>query len=83
MGSREVKVSDDKLASINIPVLVIRGDKDMIKIEHSIEIFRALKKGQLCIYPNVGHGMPELRGEMLCRIAIDFFNEREIERVSH
>ena len=75
MGSREIKVPDDKLASINIPVLIIRGDKDMIRMEHSIEIFRSLKKGQLCIYPNVGHGMPELKSEMLCRIAIDFFKE--------
>ena len=75
MGSTEIKVPDDKLASIDIPVLIIRGDKDMIRMEHSIEIFRSLKKGQLCIYPNVGHDMLELKSEMLCRIVIDFFNE--------
>jgi pimeloyl-ACP methyl ester carboxylesterase len=73
MWSREVKISDEKLASIDIPVLIIRGDQDMIRLEHSIEIFRGLKKGQLCIYPNVGHDLPESKGEMLCRIAIDFF----------
>lgn len=77
MWSREIKVPDDKLAGIGIPVLIIRGDMDMIRLEHSVEIFRALKKGQLCIYPNVGHGMPELKSEMLCRIAIDFFKESE------
>jgi pimeloyl-ACP methyl ester carboxylesterase len=82
MGSREIKVPDNKLVSINIPVLIIRGDKDMIKMEHSIEIFRSLKKGQLCIYPNVGHGMPELKSEMLCRIAIDFFKESGDEGAS-
>jgi len=75
MWSREIKVPDDKLSSINIPVLVIRGDRDMIRLEHSVEIFKSLKNGQLCIYPNVGHGMPELKSKMLCRIAIDFLNE--------
>ena len=75
MGSREIKISDDKLASIDIPVLIIRGDRDLIKMEHSVDIFRSIKKGQLCVYPNVGHEMPELKSEMLCRIAINFFNE--------
>jgi pimeloyl-ACP methyl ester carboxylesterase len=55
--------------------LLIRGDRDMIRLEHSIEIYRSLKKGQLCIYPNVGHEMPEQKSEMLCRIAIDFLKE--------
>ena len=77
MWSREVKVSDDKLARIAIPVLIIRGDRDMIKLEHSVDLFRSLKKGQLCIYPNMGHDMPELKSEMLCKIAVDFFNEND------
>ena len=75
MWSRETKVSDEKLSSINVPVLIIRGDRDMIKLEHSVDIFRSIKKGQLCIYPNMGHDMPELKSEMLCRIAVDFFND--------
>ncbi|MEQ1586721.1 MAG: alpha/beta hydrolase [Cyclobacteriaceae bacterium] len=77
MWSREIKIPDDKLSSIDIPVLIIRGDQDMIRLEHSVELFRSLKKGQLCIYPNVGHGMPELKSEMLCKIAIDFFKESQ------
>lgn len=75
MWAREVKVPDEKLSRIAIPVLVIRGDRDVIRLEHSIEMYRLLKKGQLCIYPNMGHGMPELKGGMLCRIAIDFLKE--------
>ncbi len=76
MWAREVKVPDDKLASIDVPVLIIRGDRDMIRLEHSVEIFTSLKKGQLCVYPNMGHEMPELKSEMLCKIAIDFLKEK-------
>lgn len=75
MWAREIKVPDEKLSSIDIPVLIIRGDRDMIRLEHSIEIYRSLKKGQLCVYPNTGHEMPELKSEMLCRIVVDFFKE--------
>lgn len=75
MWSKEIKVPEDKLSGVAIPVLVIRGDRDMIKLEHSIDIYKSLKKGQLCVYPNVGHAMPEEKSEMLCRIAIDFLKE--------
>lgn len=75
MWTREIKIPDDKLTSINVPVLIIRGDRDMIKLEHSLAIYRSLKKGQLCIYPNTGHDMPESKGDMLCKLAIDFFTE--------
>ncbi|WP_033402683.1 alpha/beta fold hydrolase [Dyadobacter beijingensis] len=73
MWAREVKVPDDKLSKINVPVLIIRGDRDMIRLEHSIEMYRALKQGQLCIYPNTGHEMPDEKGDVLSRIAVDFF----------
>ncbi|SKB85967.1 alpha/beta fold hydrolase [Dyadobacter psychrophilus] len=75
MWAREIKIPDEKLAAINVPVLLIRGDRDMIKLDHTIAIFEALQHGQLCVYPNVGHEMPEEKGEMLCRIAIEFLSE--------
>ena len=68
----EIKVPDEKLARIKVPVLIIRGDRDMIKLTHTIEIFQALKKGQLCIYPDTGHEMPEEKSEALSKIIIDF-----------
>lgn len=74
MWAREIKVSDAKLASIRVPVLLVRGDRDMIRLEHSLAMFRSLKQGQLCIYPDTGHDMPESKSERLCQLAIDFFN---------
>lgn len=76
MWEREIKIPDEKLMAINAPVLLIRGDRDMIKLDHTIAMFQALPQGQLCIYPNVGHDMPEEKGEILARIATDFFNEK-------
>lgn len=76
MWAREIKIPDDKLAAINAPVLLIRGDRDMIKLDHTISIYKALRHGQLCIYPNVGHEMPDEKGQILSRIAIEFLNEK-------
>jgi pimeloyl-ACP methyl ester carboxylesterase len=83
MWAREIKISDEKLSGIAVPVLIIRGDRDMIRLDHSIQIYQSLKKGQLCIYPNVGHEMPALKTEMLCKIAIDFFNEDKEKAVGN
>lgn len=62
MWAREIKIADDKLAAITVPVLLIRGDRDMIKLEHTIAFYKALRHGQLCVYPNVGHEMPDEKG---------------------
>ena len=75
MWQREIKIPDDKLTRINVPVLIIRGDIDMIRLEHSVALFEALRYGQLCVYPNIGHEMPDEKGQMLSKIAIDFFKE--------
>lgn len=76
MWRREIKIPEDKIASIGVPVLLIRGDRDMIKLNHTISMYEALRHGQLCICPNVGREMPDQKGEVLCRIAIEFLSEK-------
>ncbi|CCH01416.1 2-hydroxymuconic semialdehyde hydrolase HMSH [Fibrella aestuarina BUZ 2] len=82
MWAREIKLSDRQLASIRVPVLLVRGDRDMIRLEHSLALFRSLKQGQLCIYPNTGHDMPEQKSERLCQLAIDFLTDKKGNAVS-
>jgi pimeloyl-ACP methyl ester carboxylesterase len=43
------------LAKISAPVLVMAGDKDVIKDEHTLEIFHGLAKAHLCIFPGATH----------------------------
>lgn len=44
------------LHKIAIPTLVIAGDHDMIRIDHTILIHHNIKKSLLWILPNSGHG---------------------------
>jgi pimeloyl-ACP methyl ester carboxylesterase len=40
------------LVNIQAPVLLISGDKDDIKLEHTVALYRALPNAQLSVIPN-------------------------------
>jgi len=50
------ELNPDVLAKIQKPVLVVSGDRDAIRLEHTLEIFRALPQAELCILPGTDHG---------------------------
>ena len=43
------------LGKIDQPVLVISGDRDAITLEHTLQIFHALHKAELCVLPDTNH----------------------------
>lgn len=45
------------LKKIKCPTLIVAGDRDMIKPEHSIEMMRVIKKSQLAIIPGASHSL--------------------------
>jgi pimeloyl-ACP methyl ester carboxylesterase len=55
-------VPDDQLKSIVAPVLVLSGDRDVVKPEHAVELTRLIPNARLLIVPG-GHG--EYLGEVL------------------
>jgi pimeloyl-ACP methyl ester carboxylesterase len=67
-GKREQKVSqmlldephiDSKaLEAITAPTLVLASDHDLIRDEHTLEIYHHLTNSQLCIFPNATHMVP-------------------------
>ncbi len=52
----EPNLTPDQLGRITSPTLVVAGDRDMIQIEHTAALFRAIPKAQLCVVPGTGHG---------------------------
>ncbi len=48
-------ISHAALQTIHCPVLVIGGDHDIIKPEHTLEIFRSIPGAKLWILPGSGH----------------------------
>ena len=70
----EEELSLGLLSKITQPVLVISGDRDAITLEHTLEIFHALRDAELCILPGTDHGTFSGRSEWLNPIMSSFLN---------
>ncbi len=56
MWKTEPAFTHDEVRRIGAPSLVIVGDRDIVTLEHAVEMFRTLPDAQLCVVPNAGHG---------------------------
>ena len=61
----EAELSVALLAKIAQPVLLVSGDHDVITLEHTLQIFRALPNSELCVLPGTDHGTFSSRPEWL------------------
>jgi len=64
-----------QLAKITAPTLVIAGDRDAIRVEHTLELYHAIPKAQLLIVPGTGHDTVVKRAAWLNPILQTFFDE--------
>jgi pimeloyl-ACP methyl ester carboxylesterase len=62
------------LHAIKIPTLVIGGDHDVIKEEHTLEIYKNLSKAYLWILPNSGHSTPVVYSNEFNAVVDHFFS---------
>ncbi|KAF2082633.1 alpha/beta fold hydrolase [Flavobacterium sharifuzzamanii] len=63
------------LSKIKAKVLVVAGDRDVIRNEHTVEIFENIPKAQLCIMPGETHFAPASSPEVFNAIANKFLSE--------
>lgn len=47
--------SDDQLASIRAPFLIIQGDTDFVRLEHSVATARLIPTAELAVIPDASH----------------------------
>jgi pimeloyl-ACP methyl ester carboxylesterase len=67
-GRREFKVASimleqpsiapESLESIVAPALIMAGDRDVIRDEHTVDIYHHIPNSQLAIFPNATHMLP-------------------------
>jgi pimeloyl-ACP methyl ester carboxylesterase len=70
------------LHTISCPTLVIGGDHDVIREEHTMEIYHNIPKSYLWILPNSGHSTPVVYKDLFNPGVHDFFQKpyRKIEK---
>ncbi len=63
------------LGKITCPTLVIGGDHDVIKEEHTMLIYHSIPKAYLWILPNSGHSTPVVYKDIFNATVDDFFTK--------
>ncbi len=55
MALEEPHIDPKALEAITVPTLVLAADHDIIRDEHTLEIYHHIPNSQLCIFPNATH----------------------------
>jgi pimeloyl-ACP methyl ester carboxylesterase len=63
------------LSQIHCPVLVMAGDHDMIKPEHTIKIFQSIPSASLCIFPDSNHGVCQQHPDQFNQTVLTFLTK--------
>lgn len=72
---KQPNISLAEVRSIKAPTLVMGGDKDVIKEEHTMQIYQNMQKAWLCIFPGGTHMMPETDPEIFNPTVERFFSK--------
>jgi len=65
----------ENLKQIHCPVLVMAGDHDIIKPEHTLKIFHSIPNASLCIFPDSNHGVCQQHPDLFNEIVLRFLNK--------
>jgi pimeloyl-ACP methyl ester carboxylesterase len=72
MASTEPTLTTDDLAPIAAPTLVMAGDDDLVRLDHTCAMYEALPAGQLAIVPGTSHALPMERPDEVSRLILAF-----------
>ncbi len=78
------QISIHDLKKIKCPVLVLSSDRDVIREEHTLLIYRSIPKANLCIFPNETHWItrenPALFNATVAKFLTDAFRGDEVRK---
>ncbi|PZF80318.1 alpha/beta hydrolase [Jiangella anatolica] len=66
--------TDEELARLTMPVLIIIGDTDFVRLEHAVEMKRLVPDAQLAILPGTPH-MQVIRPDLMLPMVTAFLQE--------
>ncbi|MFW5914207.1 MAG: alpha/beta fold hydrolase [Thermoplasmatota archaeon] len=71
-GETHPELGMEDLGHIDIPTLVMAGDRDIIYLDHSIDFYRGLPRAELSIVPGADHLLLRRRADIVNPQIIDF-----------
>lgn len=76
MWSEKVMVPIEKVKKIRSRFLIVLGDRDMITIEHGIEMYNSITGSEFLVLPNTSHDVFNEQPELVNKIAIEFLTKK-------
>ncbi|MET8052631.1 alpha/beta hydrolase [Streptosporangium sp. NPDC005286] len=70
--TEERPLTVDDLAAVTCLVLVMAADDDIVTLEHTLQMYRALPAAQLAVVPQTSHLLLHERPELCARLVGDF-----------
>ena len=77
LWAEEPTFTNEDVARIKPPVLVMVGDDDMVRFDHTVALYEALPRGQLAVVPAASHGLPLERPAEVTRLILEFLSGGE------
>jgi pimeloyl-ACP methyl ester carboxylesterase len=78
VGSLQWKgFSKDELASIKAPILIVQGDHDFVRLEHSVEAVKLIPHAELAVIPDASHFALSSEQERVIPIVKHFLEKPE------
>jgi pimeloyl-ACP methyl ester carboxylesterase len=65
----------ENIRKIKVPTLVMCGDRDIVRNEHTAKFFQYLPNAHLCIFPGATHMLPWEDPDLLNRTIDNFFRQ--------
>lgn len=78
MWLNEPNIRREELERISVPTLIMAADKDAITIEHTTEIFRAIRGAQLSVIPGATHFLLSEKPELVNMVILGFLEASEL-----
>jgi pimeloyl-ACP methyl ester carboxylesterase len=74
MGLEFKGFAREDMKSIKAPVLIAQGDHDLVRLEHTVEMFRLIPKAKLAVFPGGDHFMIWINPDKLLTPIAEFLN---------
>ena len=65
-------ITNEELSDINCKVLIVLGDRDVVKLEHGMEMYRNIPGSLFCVLPDTPHEVFSKNPELINKIGIEF-----------
>ncbi|MEU5522782.1 alpha/beta hydrolase [Streptomyces sp. NPDC047860] len=72
-------LTTEDLARVQAPILVLVGDDDLIALEHTIALYRALPDGRLAVVPGASHLAPLEKPALVNGLILDHLEQDAVQ----